>query len=396
MITKSATLRFFVFIFSFYLMQCSCNKSENKVVPPTENTSILYKHTDFVMGADLSYTNAMIDNNAIYKTKGKVKNPYAIFKEAGANVVRVRLWHNPTWQTNIYGSTKYSNLEDVTKTIQEAKKNGMAINLDLHYSDDWADPSKQSIPAAWKNLNLDQLKDSVYNYTKYVLKKLEQKQLTPEYIQVGNENNGGILWPLGKINNSDFKNFVVLLNSGIKAVRDFSVNASIQPKIILHVAQLQNATWWTEGIIKAGISDFDILGISHYSKWSDMKTMVEVKSAIAGLKAKLNKDVMIVETAYPWSGTSHDNYPNIFALSDSIQGYVISKNNQLKYMKDLTQAIIDGGGKGIMYWEPSWISTSTFKDRWGTGSAWENNSFFDYSGEQLPVMNYMTHKYNFK
>jgi arabinogalactan endo-1,4-beta-galactosidase len=63
-------------------------------------------------------------------------------------------------------------------------------------------------------------------------------------------------------------------------------------------------------------------------------------------------------------------------------------------MKDLTQEVIRGGGSGIMYWEPAWISSS-LRDRWGTGSSWENNAFFDFSGNALPVFEYMTHRYTF-
>ena len=111
----------------------------------------------------------------------------------------------------------------------------MAVNLDIHYSDRWADPDHQEIPAAWKNLDLNQMKDSVYQYTLQVLTYLKSKNLVPEMVQVGNENNNGILWPIGKVNGNDFKAFAQLLNSGIRAVRDFSVNSAIKPKIILHV-----------------------------------------------------------------------------------------------------------------------------------------------------------------
>jgi arabinogalactan endo-1,4-beta-galactosidase len=63
-------------------------------------------------------------------------------------------------------------------------------------------------------------------------------------------------------------------------------------------------------------------------------------------------------------------------------------------MKDLVQAIIDGGGNGIMYWEPAWIS-SPMRDRWGKGSSWENNALFDFEGNALPAINYMNHRYRF-
>ena len=106
------------------------------------------KEISFYYGADLSYVNEMLDCGATYKnSEGIVKNPYAIFSEAGANLIRVRLWNNPTW-------TNYSNYEDVKLTISKAKAEGMKVLLDFHYSDTWADPGKQEIPAAWLS-NID-------------------------------------------------------------------------------------------------------------------------------------------------------------------------------------------------------------------------------------------------
>jgi arabinogalactan endo-1,4-beta-galactosidase len=374
----------------------SCKKSESTIVidPPILING--YDHTKFVMGADLSYLNAMVDNGAQFTHNGKKDDPYAIFKSVGTNNVRVRLWHTPTWQKDVYGSMKYSNLTDVIKTITKAKKNGMTVTLDLHYSDDWADPQKQETPTAWKNLALNTLSDSIYNYTLKVLQTLSATNLTPEYIQVGNENNNGICAPKGSVSNNNFNNFGVLLKSGIKAVRDFSVTSAIKPKIILHVAQLQNAGWWTDGVIgKAGVTDFDIIGLSHYFKWSEVHTMAGVTDIIKNLKTKYNKQVMIVETAFPWTNDSKDGYPNIINGSENKTGFEVSKTGQLAYMKALVQAIIDGSGSGVMYWEPAWVSTPTFKDRWGTGSSWENNAYFDFNNSTLPVVNFMSAEYKF-
>ena len=77
-----------------------------------------------------------------------------------------------------------------------------------------------------------------------------------------------------------------------------------------------------------------------------------------------------------------------------MDGYPVTKEGQLKYMIDLTQAMIAGGGVGMIYWEPCWI-TSNLKDQWNTGSSWENNTFFDFTGKPLPVIKYMKHRYTF-
>lgn len=373
----------------------ACKKSVAQPLVSANNDSTkFYKWTQFVMGVDLSFVNQIQDYGGIYKDSNVVRDPYTIFKNHGANVVRVRLWHNPQWLAPLNAGKIYSDIYDVEKTISRAKAAGMAVNLDMHYSDTWADPANQTMPAAWDGLSLAILKDSVYNYTLAVLNYLKSKNCTPEMIQVGNEINQGMLWPVGKVINNDFKSFCSLLNSGIKAVRDFSLTSSIKPQIILHVAQLQNATYWTNGIVAGGVKDFDILGLSHYSKWSTVNAMADITKNISILKLTYGKKVMIVETAYPFTTLNADNYANLISADGMVAGYPISHEGQYQYMKDLTQAVVSGGGSGIMYWEPAWI-TSAYHDLWGIGSSWENNTLFDFNGNTLTGMDYMKYTYLF-
>ena len=148
---QSSIMKLYSFIlFLTFTISCSSDNTTNEAtadddpteeVPNEEET----EEISFYYGADLSYVNEMEDCGATYYNKeGVAKDPYSIFKNAGANLIRVRLWHNPTW-------TNYSNLEDVKKTIQRAKDKGMKILLDFHYSDTWADPETQEIPAAWED-----------------------------------------------------------------------------------------------------------------------------------------------------------------------------------------------------------------------------------------------------
>lgn len=374
---------------------CSCSKKTTSTSPGFSPSKVFYNRSQFVMGADLSFVNQLQDVAAVYKDSSTIKDPFIIFKNRGANVIRVRLWHNPQWLKPLNGGKMYSDLYDVEKTIQKAKNAGMAVNLDFHYSDTWADPGNQTIPAAWAGLTLAVLKDSVYNYTLTVLNYLKSKNLTPEMVQVGNETNQGMLWPTGKTSGSNFTAFCDLLKSGIKAVRDFSATSTIKPEIILHVAQFNNAPFWCTNVItNGGVTDFDIIGVSHYSKWATINTMADIKTAISNLKTTYNKKVMIVETAYPFTTAAADSYNNLIDAAAQANGYPISNEGQYNYMKDLTQAVISGGGSGIMYWAPDWI-TSSYRDLWGTGSSWENMCLFDFSSNSLPAMDYMTWKYQF-
>ena len=339
----------------------------------------------FYFGSDLSYVNEMEDCDGVYRENDQVKDAFEIFTDHGNNLVRVRIWHNPTW-------TDYSNFADARKTIQRAKAAGMGVLLDYHYSDDWADPSKQIIPAAWESLDFDTLKDSVYQYTFDVLNTLLQEQLMPVMVQLGNEINPGMLLPEGSTEN--WNKLGQLLNAGIQAVREVETLAGSPVEIMLHVAQPENVFPWVESAMNEGnVTDFDIIGLSYYRNWSYLP-LREIPSTVHRLATAFNKEVIIVETAYPWTLDGADPSNNILGANSLEDGFPATPDGQSNYMKALTQAIHTGGGHGIVYWEPAWISTGC-STRWGQGSHWENATFFDFhnGNEVLPGIDYMRQMY---
>src|SRR5947209_13034452 len=116
--------------------------------------------------ADMSYVNEMEDCGAVYRLHGHVTDPFRLFRREGGNLMRVRIWVNPTW-------TKYSNYADVLKTIRRAHAAGLQVLLDFHYSDTWADGGKQIAPAAWANLSTDEQVKALHGYTLDTLKQLD-------------------------------------------------------------------------------------------------------------------------------------------------------------------------------------------------------------------------------
>ncbi|MEZ4917716.1 MAG: glycosyl hydrolase 53 family protein [Saprospiraceae bacterium] len=376
------------------LLFSDCTKKMGDTSPPAAFQ--YYSWDSFSMGADLSYVNQIENYGGTYTDSGVASDAFTIFKNHGCNTVRVRLWNNPAWYAGLNDGRIYSNLPDVVKTIQRAKALGMAVNLDFHYSDIWADPQRQEVPEAWKNLDLPTLSDSVYQFTYSVLTHLDSLGLCPEMVQIGNEVNHGMMHPLGAITDQQFGPFGTLVNSGIRATRDFSSASGKPPQIILHYAQLQGVLEWMEQVTLSGeVHDYDIIGLSHYSKWSTVHTMPEITATIRSLKELYKKKVMLVEAGYPWTGGHADNYPNLVSDADAVAGYPLTPQDQFRYMKDLTQAVIDGGGSGVQVWEPAWI-TSNLSDLWGTGSAWENMTFFDFEGETLPGIDFMRVPYRFE
>jgi len=383
---------YYLLIILFLLVACNREEKNND----QNNAPVYYDDSEFVMGVDLSYVNQILDFGAVYSDSGIVEDPYKIFKKYGANVVRLRLFHNPQWTKECYTPNldhMYNDFDDVKRAIKASKDQGLAVCLDFHYSDSWADPSKQVPPAAWTGLSLTLLHDSIYNYTFRTLSKLAAEGLMPEYLQAGNEINPGFLLPQGDRWNKK-ADFIYLLNGAIKAVRDASASSSIKPKIIIHVAQPENAITWFEGMTTAGLTDYDIAGISYYYMWSNV-LIDNLSNNIAQIKTMTGKDVMVTETAYPWSIQNCDSYNNIIQTG-KINGsrFPATQEGQLDYLKKLTQEIVDGGGNGIMYWEPAWM-TSSVRDLWGTGSAWDCNTLFDCDGNVIKGMQFMTYKYVF-
>ena len=357
-----------ILILSVLLISCSKDDSEPVIIEnPSSNV--------FYYGADLSYVNEMEDCGAVYKDSNEnFKDPYKIFAEAGTNLVRIRLWHNPTW-------TNYSNINDVKKSIQRAKSEGMNVLLDFHYSDSWADPSNQEIPAAWLNQinNTELLGDLVYNYTFDTLNELYDSNLLPEIVQIGNEinamilQNGEVKWPIDWLRNS------ALINKGIKAVRDISNQKNKKIEIMLHIAQPENALWWFSEAFNAGITDFDWIGLSYYPLWSEYN-LNTIDAPLKNLIETYAKKLMIVETAYPFTLINADSANNIIGENALIPGYPASQQGQLDYLNDLKTKISESGGQGIIYWEPAWVSTNC-KTLWGQGSHWDNATLFDHNNK---------------
>ena len=367
--------KIFFLSFLFFFLACS---SEDSEIEPTENPI----KNDFYYGADLSYVNEMEDCGAIYTDMDdNIKDPFKIFYEAGANLIRIRLWHNPKW-------TNYSNYEDVKKSIRRAKSDQMKVLLDFHYSDTWADPSKQEIPSDWLNYinDTETLGDLLYNYTFDTLNNLANSGLLPDIVQIGNEINPMILqhnelkWPIDWVRNSS------LINKGIKAVRDISSKTSVNVEVMLHIAQPENGLWWFKEAYSAGISDYDWIGLSYYPIWSEY-TLSNISSPLKTLIDNYNKRLMIVETAYPFTLKNADNANNILNEDSLISGYPASQQGQLNYLNELKKKIEEAGGEGLIYWEPAWVSTNC-KTLWGQGSHWDNATLFDHNNKSTLGMQF--------
>ncbi|MFN0015510.1 MAG: arabinogalactan endo-beta-1,4-galactanase [Saprospiraceae bacterium] len=346
------------------------------------------ENATFFTGADLSYTNEIEDCGVVFLENSQPKDPYRMFAENGCNMVRLRLWHSPSWYDTLNQGKRYSDLSDVRRSIQRAKTAGMVVLLNFQLSDIWADPQRQIVPAVWLPVvnNLPVLRDSVYNYIFQTLVGLNAQGLLPDMVQIGNEVNRPIL--LSPEDDSagvpmDWARNAPLFIAGFKAVRDAEKNTGKTIQSALHIADPSKTPALLAAFGANGVTDFDVIGMSYYWAWHKPVTIAQTGNVIEQLRKQYpTKAVMILETGYIWTTDHNDNASNI--ISETHPDYApASPDAQYRWLADLTAEVKRRGGAGVLYWEPSWVSSPCWTP-WGQGSHQEHAAFFDFGNNVLP------------
>jgi arabinogalactan endo-1,4-beta-galactosidase len=339
--------------------------------------SITISAQEYIRGVDLSTVPHIEELGGRYKLNGQRKDVLDIFKEKGSNYVRLRLWHTPT--------NKYTGLNQTLLFAKRIKEKGMKFLLNFHYSDTWADPGSQTKPQKWNNLSFDQLKDSVYEYTKRVMILLKEQNSLPDIVQIGNEIPGGMLWPDGKLYNvPDFEGQKVklgqLLKEGIRAVKEIAGTAPV--KTMIHIPIMDgitgNVTYFYD-IIRNQNIDYDIIGLSYYPWWHG--NLTQLKNTLNTVANRYSKEIVIVETAYPWStGYQNDGRTNLVGPGTTLlPEFTATTSGQKDYLLKLSEIIKgtnNNKGIGFFYWEPAMISLPGKR-----GSDWENVATFSFSNQ---------------
>lgn len=357
---------------------------------------------DFIKGADISTLLEAEQHGAkFYNQNGQQQDAIAILKANGVNYVRLRLWVDPQDASGkTYGGGS-NNLENTIALAKRVKAQGLKLLLDFHYSDFWTDPGKQFKPKAWEKMDYPQLKTAIHDYTRDTIARFKQEGVLPDMVQIGNEINGGMLWPEGKSwgqGGGEFDRLAGLLNAAIGGLKE-NLTGGEQVKIMLHLAEgTKNDTfrWWFDEIEKRGVP-FDIIGLSMYTYWNG--PISALKANMDDISRRYNKDVIVVEAAYGYTLDNCDNAENSFqAKEEKDGGYPGTVQGQYDYIHDLMQSVIDvpdHRGKGIFYWEPTWIAVpgttwatkagmKYIHDEWKEGNARENQALFDCQGKVLP------------
>ena len=293
------------------------------------STKSVSQNPSFSKGADVGWLPQMeATGYKFYDSDGKETDCLLLLKNRGMNSVRLRVFVNPN---NDKASGHCSKEETISMALR-AQKLGMRVMINFHYSDSWADPAKQNKPAAWANHSFPELLNDVYNHTFDVINALKLAGVTPEWVQVGNEIPGGMLWPDGSTNN--WVQLGQLLNKGYDAVK--AVDESI--KVIVHVDEGNNNAKFRTFFDNATAQKvrYDIIGLSYYPYWIKKdysETIADLEFNLNDMAQRYNKDVMIVEV-----GGEDTKVQNTYEL--------------LKATINAVKKVPNNRGLGVMYWEP--------------------------------------------
>lgn len=281
----------------------------------------------YAKGADVSWVTQQ-ESEGIQFFSRKTGRPTELMQllrdECGVNAVRLRVWVNP--------ADGWNGLQDLLVKARRAKALGLELMIDFHLSDSWADPSQQTIPAAWKNLNIVDMHRAVSEHITSTLQALKAENIVPAWVQVGNETRNGMLWPIAQADLHP-QNFAELITTGYDAVKAVFPNA----QVIVHVdcGHIYDYITYIFGILQRYNARYDMIGVSIYPDPDNW--MTETATMMNNLRRahdRYGKPTIISEI-----GMSNQRTETMAEVLE----YILTES-QLPTMLDVV--------RGVFYWEP--------------------------------------------
>lgn len=363
---------------------------------------------DFMRGFDASMVYSLEQRGVVfYDEDNTERDIFAILKDHGVNWIRLRLWVDPGTYSKSCSPNQYpqgmNNLAVTKALAKRAKAHGLKFLLDLHYSDTWAHPGQQIVPAKWSGTTgADAMAEQVASYTKSVVTELVSAGCRPDMVQVGNEVTSGMLCGT----TTDTTNLNAYLKAGCAAVKE--VDSEIL--VMLHIERpgQYGASWFGT---YAADCDYDVAGLSWYPFHDSHGTIENLGTVIEEIAA-LGKKVVIAETSYGWStgysdwsnnefweddeeaavsqlklgdGTYPAGITSALRSDDGTEYVPATIQNQANIIRAIIQTTANAGGCGVFYWGGDWIPVSD-TDSAPHGSSWENQAMFGYDGKVLPSL----------
>lgn len=285
----------------------------------------------FWLGADISGTTEQEARGVqLRNVKGEPRECTALMYELGLNAIRLRVWVHPR--------DGFCAKDDVVRMARRAKDWGMALMIDFHYSDWWADPGQQNIPAAWKDMTYGQMKQALADHTREVLTAIKRAGVEVRWVQVGNETTNGFLWPMGRAKDH-MRQYAGLTDAGYEAVKQVFPKA----EVIVHLDGAYDPHRYDfifDGLLRYK-ARFDMIGLSVYPYWDIrgkhtqtwQETVEKATANINRLWDKYHKPLMVVETGVE-AKKPEEGKQIISAIIDA------ARNKTL------------GHCRGVFYWAP--------------------------------------------
>lgn len=349
---------------------------------------------DFIMGLDISSVISEFNSGVTYRDfEGNVIDNISDFckflkEDCGITHIRVRVWNNPyDSEGNGYGGGD-NDVDTAVKIAEGCEDAGLKMLIDFHYSDFWADPSKQQPPKEWKDYSLEKKAEAIRTFTADSLKKIADTGVDIDMVQVGNETTNSFVGETG----TNYADMCTLFNAGAEAIRAFDQNI----KIVIHFTNPERTNQlvnWAARLQSNNV-DYDILATSYYPYWHG--TLENLKNQFETVREKYRKDVMVAETSYAYTLADTDGHDNTVRVgqNDTVTSYEFSEQGQADCIRDIIAAVNEAGGLGVYYWEPAWITVGDTtglegeeynaqveanKDRWETyGSGWASSYANEY------------------
>lgn len=351
---------------------------------PTLLLSITTMYAQKYVGGDISMLPKYEQQKATYLDKdGKaIADVLTFLKEQGWNTIRVRLFVDPSKSGDKAVCQDLDYVKALGKRIKDA---GLYFMLDFHYSDTWADPEHQTIPALFVSVNTPAY-NYIYDYTKEALQALVAYGATPDLIQTGNEISFGMLWDGCKVSANDAWNayldtnwdhFATALKNASRACREVCPQA----KIIIHTEQCANNPTLDVAFfkrIKQHEVDYDIIGTSYYPYFKG--ELSNLDKGLTQLETNFpEKQIQVVETGYP------SKYEVKGTTFDYTKTYPYSHEGQRKYTADLITILKKHNQVNGLNW---WYAEANAKGCTGDlKEGWYDASLFDNeTGRALPAL----------
>lgn len=368
---------------------------------------------NMILGADMSFTSNELAAGNTFTDHGVSANPIDIMANHGAGWVRLRLWVNPP--------AGYSDLQTDLALAKTIKQAGLQLYLDIHYSDFWADPGKQCIPAGWPD-TFPALPEKVESYTHQVISAFAAQGTPVDMVSIGNEVTNGMLWSYDSAAAGDWPDFGCSGTPGQGGFLDWTSNTSAtgwanfaallkagvagaeagnppghKLLIAIHTDlgggetpfganDTEKSQYFYQQLVANGVP-FNVVALSYYPIYQG--SLSGMRATVDNLATTVGKPIVLAENEVPWTLANGDDLGNdTWQPSQLVDGYPANPGGQISFVNDelsILAAVPNGLGDGLLWWEPEWIPGVDWAPNASpSGSPDDNETLFDFQGRALP------------